>query len=282
MKIYTLYISTIDEDGRLSAMTAPRTRSAVCDRHSSLKTIGGQWYEKRTNHQKNFVPARLRPMSPTEKKNMHTRNRLTAICLGLLTLLFSLHSTASEANTLLFIGSSTMEFWTTAQEDFPSYQVVNVGKGGTDYRYLVENAESWAKQYPASGIVIYSGDNDITNGDSAQTVAGNFAATVEILHRKLPNAKIFVISVKPCPAPDRWKNIGEIRLANSLIKKEAGTLGYVTFVDIFGSMLDGSGKPSPKLFREDGVHMTRDGYLLWKKILQEKIDGRGLASKRSR
>ena len=85
----------------------------------------------------------------------------------ILALVFVLPALAAGKETLLMMGSSTMEFWKSAPQDFSNYNVINMGKGGTEYKFLVENAGAWAKQYPASKILVYSGDNDFASGASA-------------------------------------------------------------------------------------------------------------------
>ena len=195
-----------------------------------------------------------------------------------LILFFFFHlSVFGENKHVLFIGSSTMERWTTLAADFPSVQVTNLGMGGTQYPYLVEHAKAWAKSYPADEIVIYSGDNDIAENVDPKTIAENFQKTVSILHAQLPHAHITVISIKP--SPDRWPKAKEIRAANKEIAEVASHFDFVSILNIFPKMLTATGEPQKELFLPDGVHMNQMGYEIWKNALANHWAEESLKSK---
>ena len=42
--------------------------------------------------------------------------------------------------------------------------------------------------------------------------------------------------------------------------------GY--FVDVFSAMVDSRGWPKGEFFQEDGLHLNREGYLLWSQLLE--------------
>ena len=41
----------------------------------------------------------------------------------------------------------------------------------------------------------------------------------------------------------------------------------VAFIDVATPMLDADGRPRAELFLEDGLHMNREGYALWRGIV---------------
>jgi lysophospholipase L1-like esterase len=57
--------------------------------------------------------------------------------------------------------------------------------------------------------------------------------------------------------------IGNVREANKLIAAYCDTDPRLRFIDIFPSMLGPDGRPRRELYVDDGLHMTRKGYLLW-------------------
>src|SRR5690349_12297084 len=79
-----------------------------------------------------------------------------------------------DPRTIVFIGSSSIDFWKSLPEDFAGSKVLNLGVAGTTYSHLVEHAGEWAAQYPADRYVIYSGDNDIAWLSSPGKVARQF------------------------------------------------------------------------------------------------------------
>ncbi len=172
-----------------------------------------------------------------------------------------------ERNDVVFIGSSSIDFWRTLSRDFPANRVVNLGKAGTTYGHLVSRAGEWAATYPAERYVIYSGDNDIAWLSPPEKVARQFRQVAETLRAAIPNVHVFVISVKPNAAPQRRIRAGAVRKANTLIASEAAALGYATYVDIHHPMLNAKGKPRGELFTLDGIHINEKGYHLWRDIL---------------
>lgn len=176
-----------------------------------------------------------------------------------------------DRDTLVFLGSSSIALWSTMSDDFPRLKTLNLGRGGSVYADLQTSAPEVIKKYPARRFVIYSGDNDITFGKSPEQVAQDFQAVVESLRAGIPDARFFVISIKPCPAPDRAINLRKVAETNRLIREKAKQLGYVTFIDIYPQMLNERGEPRTELFQANGVHMNAKGYALWTRALTNRL-----------
>lgn len=179
---------------------------------------------------------------------------------------------SSQKPKVIFIGSSSIAMWDSIAQDFPEVETVNLGVGGTQYDFLIEHAGLWMTAYNPDGVVIYSGDNDITAGKTPEAVAANFKTTVQIISAKKPSTKIYVLSIKPSPAPDRRRELDDMRAANRMIKEISKEFPNVTFVDVYSKMLDPSGEPNGKLFIKDGVHLNDKGYDVWESALDPCLD----------
>jgi lysophospholipase L1-like esterase len=177
-----------------------------------------------------------------------------------------------DPRTIVFIGSSSIEFWKTLPQDFAGHQVLNLGKAGTTYSHLVANVGAWAARYPAHRYVIYSGDNDIAWMRSPEKVAGQFREVALTLRSAIPGVQVFVISIKPNLIPTRRVRIGAVRKANAMIAAEAAALGQVTFVDTHTHMLGPNGQPRAEWFSIDGIHMNEKGYRLWRDVLLPQLE----------
>jgi lysophospholipase L1-like esterase len=57
----------------------------------------------------------------------------------------------------------------------------------------------------------------------------------------------------------------QMRTANSLIREYSAKDKNLVFIDVFTPMLNAEGQPRPELFIEDGLHMNRAGYDIWRK-----------------
>lgn len=170
---------------------------------------------------------------------------------------------------ILFTGSSSIRMWKNPAKDFNNPKILNRGFGGSQIIDLIENLDQVILKYHPQKIVIYSGDNDIQEGKSAEIVFGDFCVLYGMIKAKLPNAKVYYIAIKP--SLNRWNKVIEMQKANTMINEYLNTKSNAAFVDIFSPMIDFTGKPSEKWFLEDGLHMTDEGYQLWTKILAPYI-----------
>lgn len=169
------------------------------------------------------------------------------------------------ANATLFIGSSSIRFWTTLAQDFPDFPVINRGFGGStidDCRNFVDRI---VVPYHPKRIVFYAGDNDLAFGKSPQAVADDFKNFVVKVRIGLPDTPIYFISIKPSIL--RWNIVNRIREANRLIQAEIASDPSLHYINVFDAMLGDDGTPRKDLFRFDGLHMNRRGYELWTSII---------------
>jgi lysophospholipase L1-like esterase len=170
---------------------------------------------------------------------------------------------------ILFVGSSTIRFWTTLAEDFPKLPVINRGFGGSQVADSVRYADRIIIPYHPRQIVLYAGDNDLAAGKSPQQVLKDFSALVDKVHAALPEVPIDFISIKPSLA--REKLMPQMAEANKLVEEYSKSHKNVGYIDVVPVMVDSEGKPRKELFRPDGLHMNREGYKLWVPIIAAKI-----------
>src|SRR3954466_1318356 len=70
------------------------------------------------------------------------------------------HQNAVPQNCILFVGSSTIRLWQTA-DAFPEFPVINRGFGGSTIPDVSYFADRIVFKYKPHTIVFYAGDNDI-------------------------------------------------------------------------------------------------------------------------
>lgn len=166
---------------------------------------------------------------------------------------------------VLFVGSSSIRMWKELAEDFPGVAVLNRGFGGSQLADSTYFADRIVIPYQPRMIVLYAGDNDLNAGKTPQQVFEDYQAFVSRVRAKLPRVKIAFIAIKPSLA--RLKLMGEIRTTNDLIRNYIAKDKQQVFVDVFTPMLNDAGQPRPELFIKDGLHMNREGYAIWRKVL---------------
>ncbi len=168
---------------------------------------------------------------------------------------------APAPDSILFIGSSSIEHWKSLAADFPEVKVINRGFGGSVISDSTFFADRIVTPYHPRAIVMYAGDNDLQEGSSPEQVRDDFAAFVRKARAVDPGVPIAFIAIKPSVA--RAVLLPEIRRANALVRAYAAKQRGVTYLDVFTPMLGRDGRPQPELFGADGLHMNREGYLLW-------------------
>jgi lysophospholipase L1-like esterase len=169
----------------------------------------------------------------------------------------------------VFYGSSSIRLWTTLAEDFDP-RVLNLGFGGSTLeacRYFF--ARLVPPVHPRS-LLLYAGDNDLGDGRDPDTVFADFCALADQVSVTLGAIPFGFVSVKLSPA--RYTIVDRIRTFNQLVQNEIASRPSTYYVDVFSPMLDESGKPRGELFLPDGLHLSRQGYRLWGRILTRYRD----------
>ena len=168
-----------------------------------------------------------------------------------------------------FIGSSSIRMWESLASDFPGQPVFNRGFGGSEVRDSTWYADRIVIPYAPCKVFFYAGDNDLNSGRSPAQVHDDVVAFVNRVHRDLPRTTVEYISIKP--SPSRANLLPAINDANARIKATLATLPNTGYTDVYTPMLGADGQPRAALFREDMLHMTPEGYAIWRKALAPKV-----------
>ena len=166
---------------------------------------------------------------------------------------------------ILFAGSSSIVKWTSLQSDFPGKVILNRGFGGSELSDLLHYADQIVIPHAPSRVVIYSGENDLQQGQTATAVHASFRALCEKVHAALPETRIAFISIKP--SPSRAKIIPVVVEANRLIAAECARDPRRVFIDVYPAMLGTDGQPRRELFVADMLHLSAAGYAVWRPLV---------------
>lgn len=169
---------------------------------------------------------------------------------------------------VIFIGSSSIRFWSSLEADFAPLSVVNRGFGGSLLPHVAHFAPRIVTPEAPAAIVIYAGDNDFGGlaPKSEEAVVQDFRAMLAYFDEALPDTPIFYLSIKPSLL--RWESWPKIAAANAAFEDIAASHPRLTFVDVSTPMLGPDGRPREELFWYDGLHIDEDGYALWTSILK--------------
>ncbi len=172
-----------------------------------------------------------------------------------------------SSNSILFLGSSSINYWKTLAEDMHPLPVINRGFGGAKINDVTYYAPRIIFPYKPNIIVLYAGDNDMSVGrvHNSKDVLKNYKKFVAFVHNSLPDTKIYFISIKPTIG--RWEYWPDMVKANALIKHFSETHTNLGFIDVSTSMLE-NGLPRKDIISLDGIHMNNKGYEIWTSIIK--------------
>lgn len=178
---------------------------------------------------------------------------------------------AIPQNPILFVGSSSIRMWKTA-ESFPDLPVMNRGFGGahiSDMLFFKKDILLKYSEKPAC-VVMFCGGNDITSGKSPEQVFADFKEWWDILQEKFPGTPLVYITIKPCP--NRWNIWQAENETNLLIQEFSKSEPLLYYADVAEPMLATGQPPAEDLFIPDLLHMSAKGYEMWTGVVRPIID----------
>jgi lysophospholipase L1-like esterase len=172
---------------------------------------------------------------------------------------------------ILFLGDSLIEYFDW-QERFPAHHVANLGVAGESVEGLLSRVVKVADIFPHADIIfIMSGINNVAMGDME---FGNFyRMIIEKLSDKYPGAVIYVHSLLPTIVD--FIHDESIGKANNILQELAEETG-AEFLNIYERFVHAGSKPVKEYLLDDGVHVSRTGYAVWARAVEEVIERHSL------
>jgi hypothetical protein len=174
-------------------------------------------------------------------------------------------------NGILFIGSSSIRKWTDLEQRFANEPIIRRGVGGCELWQLVDYYTPYILfPYQPRKIFIYAGENDIAAGKTGKFVFEEFEKLCEMINKKLPDATIYFMSIKP--SPSREKFFSEVEIANKLIKNYLNNKPNSAYIEVTTVILKtNTAVPDPSLFESDLLHLNNKGYDKWQAVLEPYV-----------
>lgn len=174
-------------------------------------------------------------------------------------------------NATLFVGSSSIVYWKTAQS-FPEYAVINRGFGGASIGEIEYFYEEVIKRHNPKNVVLYS-DIDIENGVEPAIAVTNQIRLITRIEQDFPNANILILDMKPTLVDFiLGKHIRDNKaIANKLLVTFAAKRKQRHYIDVTSVMLKPNGQLNASLFLNDGMHMNDVGYQQWRPLITDVL-----------
>ena len=178
-------------------------------------------------------------------------------------------SSFNKKNLIVFLGSSTFRLWDSLNSDFEPYNVINYGFGGAFIKDCLSYFDALFSDINPALIVLYVGGNDLSLGHTADEIN---KLNNELIHKikfKFPKTYIFSVSIKP--SRHRIDQMNEIIRLNYWIQRDLKKNDRAFFINIFDSFLNIDGNIIDKYFLIDRLHLSQEGYNIWKKVIYNAI-----------
>lgn len=173
---------------------------------------------------------------------------------------------------MVFMGSSSIAMWDTLYEDFAEYKPVNLGFNGATLAACVWFFDRIFSYYTPDSIVLYAGDNDLGDGRHAEEVAIFYFQFIHKVRETYGNVPTYFVSIKP--SKSRLDIVGTIKSANKIIENEIRKDSKQHFINVFDKMVSKKGAPRSELYLKDNLHLSKQGYKLWKDIIRHSLSSK--------
>lgn len=172
---------------------------------------------------------------------------------------------------VLFMGSSTVRLWSGLETAFsPAINgVVRRGVGGSRLSDWPALLPLLVLPHQPRQVVVYAGENDIAEGASPHDVLAAFIRVVQALQAALPGVPVAFVSIKPSPL--RAAQAEAMREANLLVQTWVLAQDGLDYIDLHAAMLDPDGRPRPELYVRDQLHLSAEGYALWRQVISAHL-----------
>jgi hypothetical protein len=178
---------------------------------------------------------------------------------------------ATAEHPVVFVGSSSIRLWDSLAADMAPMPVLNCGFGGSKLFDSVHWAEPLVAAREPSVVVVFAGTNDLAGSAPREPewLLLRFDELVARLDDLGCDAPLVYIAISPTPA--RAEHQGLVEETNRLIAARCATSPALTFVDTASALLDAEGRPDPRWFRADRLHLNAKGYAQWTATLRPVI-----------
>lgn len=167
---------------------------------------------------------------------------------------------------VLFIGDSMTE-QCPLNEMFSTLNVKNRGISGSASGDVLKTVRGF--NVPNT-VFLLVGINDFFYSVPQDTTVKNIEAIVDLLHAKNPQAKVYVQSVLPVSDSKMSDKVVVLDKRISALSKQHNA----TFINMFPYFVS-NGKIK-KQYTVDGVHLSPEGYRLWKEHIDKYIPSSAL------
>lgn len=182
----------------------------------------------------------------------------------------------SKQGAIVFAGDSLTGTWKGLGKAFPGTLVANRGIGGDVSRGLLFRFQEDVLDLHPKAIVMLIGINDLTARQPASLTLENVRAMLTLRNEQQPRVPVFLCTVPPSAHPKAPVDEQQRRLLNEGLRQLAHDTTLVTLVDLHAATTTSDGRPDPRYFHKDQLHLSAAGHERWKEVLEPALQRAGV------
>lgn len=179
----------------------------------------------------------------------------------------------NAANEIIFLGDSLIDGcnW---NELFQDPRIKNRGIGGDITEGILIRLKEVTESQPAK-IFLMIGINDLAMGRQVPDVVNNIQTIIKKIRSSSPRTQIYLQSLLPVNSdfgmfPNHTNKGSAVLAVNDRLKNLAEKF-ETTYIDIHSVLVNKEGELNPN-YTYDGLHITGEGYMIWKRQLRDYIN----------
>ncbi|MCU7550463.1 family 20 glycosylhydrolase [Chitinophagaceae bacterium LB-8] len=154
-------------------------------------------------------------------------------------------------------------------ELFADLRIKNRGISGDVTAGLIHRIDEIINRRPAK-VFLLIGTNDLARGIASDSVVKNILWIADYLKQEIPATKLYVQSIFPVNSSfgkfaGHMSKAEEVKKVNDQLSRNAMAHHYF-FIDLYSSLVDADGWLDAR-YTNDGLHLTGEGYMLWKHLI---------------
>ncbi len=166
---------------------------------------------------------------------------------------------------IVFCGDSLTKGWEHNKLFDNQEQVYVNGVNSCTTADVLKRIDAIADRKPRK-VFLMIGVNEIYSPD---TIIKNYKKIIRTIQKKSPYTSIYVQSILPTRV-SRIDNADIVETNKRLRKMCLNFNKFVKYLDLYEAFASNDGKLG-RNFTKDGVHLTRNAYSLWKKLIVSKL-----------
>jgi hypothetical protein len=170
------------------------------------------------------------------------------------------------AGGIEFVGSSIIRLWSTLGAQMAPLPAYNRGFGGSQTHDVLYYMDRIVVPYRPRFVVYYCGSNDVTAGESADSIVSRIEQFHQRLRRELPSTRMLFLSVLHAPEKRaRWAVVDSV---NARVRRYAESSRNIEYIDINPPLLDARGDVRGSLYLPDSLHYVPGAYELFTGVVK--------------